>query len=121
MNYPPLSKKVLSRWSKLRGYKIFQLNGLPGSANGSSGGESGNMNTAPKNLAEQVVDSALQYRAQAPLLDSLLKEVGISGLNSNGIAQNLLLNKSEIKYHEKTSQLHSKKNKNDEVKTEVKA
>lgn len=37
------------------------------------------------NLADQVVNSALRYRAQAPLLDSLMREVGIDGSNINGL------------------------------------
>ena len=36
------------------------------------------------NLADQVVQSAMRYRAQAPLIDSILKEVG---LGSGGPAQ----------------------------------
>lgn len=37
-------------------------------------------------LADQLVNSALKYRAQAPLIDSLLKEVGIKGGDINGMA-----------------------------------
>ncbi|MCB1444893.1 MAG: hypothetical protein KDJ87_03570, partial [Rhizobiaceae bacterium] len=31
------------------------------------------------NLAEQVVSSALRYRTQAPFVDTLLGEIGLSG------------------------------------------
>lgn len=61
---------------RIEGIKIVQVGGLPGvagtSGEGGKGGSGGS-------LADQVVESALRYRAQAPLLDSLLKEVGIDG------------------------------------------
>ena len=41
------------------------------------------------NLSDQVVNSALRYRAQAPLLDQLLSEVGLSGTDINGLTQAL--------------------------------
>ncbi|NUC26570.1 flotillin, partial [Escherichia coli] len=31
------------------------------------------------NLAEQALSAALSYRTQAPLIDSLLNEIGVSG------------------------------------------
>ena len=34
-------------------------------------------------IAESVVNQALRYRAQAPLIDALLKEIGISGGDVN--------------------------------------
>lgn len=61
------------------GIKIIQVDGLNGGAvvNGDGSGSGGNGNGA--GLADQVVSSALQYRAQAPLIDLILKEVGLSG------------------------------------------
>jgi uncharacterized membrane protein YqiK len=61
------------------GIKIIQVTGLTGAPAGS--GEA----THPGNLADQVVNSALRYRAQAPLLDSLLQEVGLNGKDINGL------------------------------------
>lgn len=60
---------------RIEGIKILQVDGLTGGFNGgsSSGGGSG----GGTNLADNVVNSALRYRAQAPLLDSLLREVGL--------------------------------------------
>lgn len=59
---------------KIDGIKIFQVDGLGGGANGAARAEAGS-----GSLADQMVSSALRYRAQAPLLDSLLKEIGLSG------------------------------------------
>jgi uncharacterized membrane protein YqiK len=58
---------------KIEGIKILHVDGLggggPSRGPGSDGGGS---------FADSVVNSALRYRAQAPLIDSLLKEIGLS-------------------------------------------
>jgi len=56
---------------RIEGIKILHVEGLAGG--GGSGG--GDMNGA--GFADQVVNSALRYRAQAPLIDEMLKEIGI--------------------------------------------
>jgi len=64
--------------------KIVDVNGLPGfSGTSGSGGGSGQATTAgvsgrSGNLADNVVSSALRYRAHQPFLDSLLKEIGMA-------------------------------------------
>lgn len=75
----------------IEGIKIVQVDGLNGVAGGApySPGVSGNGEGKSTNLAEEVVTSALRYRAQAPLLDSLMKEVGISGNSLNGLTEAL--------------------------------
>ena len=40
-------------------------------------------------LSDQVVNSALRYRSQAPLIDSLMSELGINGGDINGLTQTL--------------------------------
>jgi uncharacterized membrane protein YqiK len=50
--------------------KILQVDGL---ANGSAAHNGGG------SPSDQIVQSALKYRAQAPLIDSLLKELGFDG------------------------------------------
>lgn len=68
----------------IEGIKIFELGGLNGlgtAANGHAAETAGQ-----GNLAEQVVNSALRYRAQAPLLDSLLKEIGLAGGDLSGLS-----------------------------------
>jgi hypothetical protein len=32
-----------------------------------------------KNMTDEVIDSALRYRVQAPMIDQLLSEIGIEG------------------------------------------
>jgi uncharacterized membrane protein YqiK len=59
---------------RIEGIKILHVDGLGGSggANGMDGGSGGN-------FADGVVNSALRFRAQAPLVDQLLREIGIEG------------------------------------------
>ncbi|MGB3712237.1 MAG: flotillin domain-containing protein [Erythrobacter sp.] len=59
--------------------KIVQVDGLTGSgkaANDSAGGRSAG---GSGNLASDAVSAALAYRAQAPVLDGLMKELGLDG------------------------------------------
>ncbi|NKB15884.1 MAG: hypothetical protein HC774_01515 [Sphingomonadales bacterium] len=58
---------------KIDEIKIFQIDGMNSAApaaNGSNGGY-------PHSLSDQIVNSALRYRAQGPLIDKLLKELGL--------------------------------------------
>ena len=60
---------------RIEGIKILQVDGLGGSGGGhnaDSGGHNGN-------FSDNVVNSALRFRAQAPLVDQLLREIGIEG------------------------------------------
>ena len=63
--------------------KIVDVNGLPGFSGTSGSGGSGEAVTAggsgrSGNLADNVVSSALRYRAHQPFVDSLLKEIGMN-------------------------------------------
>jgi len=63
--------------------KIVDVNGLPGFSGTSGSGGSGSVATTEGsgrngNLADNVVSSALRYRAHQPFLDSLLKEIGMA-------------------------------------------
>lgn len=53
--------------------KILHVDGLGGGNQAGPGGET------QANFSDSVVNSALRYRAQAPLVDSLLKEIGLQG------------------------------------------
>ena len=55
---------------KIGDIKIMQLDGI----NGGSG-------EGRKNPTDEVIDSALRYRVQAPMVDSLMSELGIDGGN----------------------------------------
>lgn len=70
---------------RIDGIKIISVNGLAGGNNNGASGE-----TAPGTLPEQLVSSALRFRAQAPLVDSLLKEIGIDGSGIEHATQSLM-------------------------------
>ncbi|WP_374512827.1 flotillin family protein [Brevundimonas sp.] len=63
--------------------KIIQVDGMNGGA--SAGGDGATAAAGSGNLSDQVVSSALRYRAQAPLVDQLMAEVGLSGTDLNGL------------------------------------
>ncbi|HKY94378.1 MAG TPA: flotillin domain-containing protein, partial [Kiloniellales bacterium] len=56
---------------RIEGIKILHVDGL-------TGGGTATVSEGGTTFADNVVNSALRYRAQAPLIDSLLKEIGIS-------------------------------------------
>ncbi|MCM0022042.1 MAG: hypothetical protein NBV67_18795 [Tagaea sp.] len=65
---------------KIESIRILHVDGLgggttPAATDGAGGG----------NLPESIVNSALRYRAQAPLIDSLLRELGIPGAASGNV------------------------------------
>jgi uncharacterized membrane protein YqiK len=58
---------------RIEGIRILHVDGL----GGGSGGHNGAGPDIGGGFADQVVNSALRYRAQAPLVDELLREIGI--------------------------------------------
>ena len=98
-NLPEIIRESVKPIEKIDSIRILQVDGLPGfsggnggTADGATGGDGGNRPAA--NLAEAAVNSALQYRAQAPFLDALLKEVGLSA-GSVGVQGLETLSKTE--------------------------
>ncbi|MFP4012538.1 MAG: flotillin family protein [Chitinispirillaceae bacterium] len=61
----------------IKDFKIIQVDGLTGGNGG--GGYAAGAGAQGGSIADQLVSSALRYRGQAPLVDALLKEIGISG------------------------------------------
>jgi len=59
---------------RIEGIKILHVEGLGGNGGGRLSGPEGG-----GSLADSVVNSALRYRAQAPLIDNLLREIGLTG------------------------------------------
>ncbi|MCD6079267.1 MAG: flotillin, partial [Ramlibacter sp.] len=61
---------------RIEGIKILQVDGLMG---GGGGGGLGQLGTQGNNFSDGLVNSALRFRAQAPMVDQLLREIGIEG------------------------------------------
>ncbi len=105
-NLPAIIRESVKPMERIEGIKILHVEGLPGLSGtvGHGGsGEGGQDGTGPRegNLAEQVVSSALRYRSQAPFVDQLLGEIGMTGgdIHRTQMLQNL----SKIVYTEPNS------------------
>ena len=84
---PQIIQESVKPMEQIDDIKIIQVEGLNG---GHSGGEAnGSEGNGNGNMAEQLVSSALRYRAQSPLIDSLLQEIGMNGGDLNGLTQAL--------------------------------
>ena len=54
---------------KIEGIRILQVDGLGGGGRGGGG----------RSPTDEIIDSALRYRVQAPMIDQILSEIGIEG------------------------------------------
>jgi uncharacterized membrane protein YqiK len=86
---PKIIEQSVKPLEQIEGIKIIQIEGLNG-ANTTGSNHDGSSAPSSGNLSEQVVASALRYRAQAPLIDQLMQEVGLSGGSSQGLVQSLM-------------------------------
>jgi len=57
----------------IEGIKILHVEGL------------GSGNNTQRSPTDEVIESALRYRAQAPLIDEMMKDIGVSGANIAGM------------------------------------
>lgn len=73
---PAIIEKSVEPMKAIDGIKIMQVDGLNRSG-GTAGATAASVGGG--NLAEQAMSAALAYRTHAPVIDSLLQEIGISG------------------------------------------
>ncbi|MEE9350712.1 MAG: flotillin domain-containing protein [Thiotrichaceae bacterium] len=98
---PDIVKESVKPLENIEGIKIMHLDGLNafggngggGSNNSGDGGGGNGGNNSGASLSDQIVDSALRYKSQAPLVDGLLREIGIDGASISSISNAL---KNEI-------------------------
>jgi uncharacterized membrane protein YqiK len=99
-NLPEIIRESVKPIEQIESIRILQVDGLPGlssvgvdGAGGAGGGGEapGGDGGGPKgrSLADSAVNAALRYRAQAPFVDDLLQQIGISA-GSVGSLGNLL-------------------------------
>ena len=74
-------REAVRPMERIEGIKILHVDGLGGG--GSHGDGSGG------GFADGVVNSALRYRAQAPIVDQLLREIGLDSSSLNGLVGGL--------------------------------
>lgn len=78
---PDIIKESVKPMEQIDGIKIIQVEGL----NGQGAAGSNCDNTSSTSLSDELVNSALKYRGQAPLVDSLLSDIGLKGDDINGL------------------------------------
>jgi uncharacterized membrane protein YqiK len=83
-NLPAIIRESVEPMKQIDSIKIMQVEGLGGGNNNGGSHSEGN-----SSLADQMVNSALRYRGQAPLVDALLEEIGIKGGDINGAVRAL--------------------------------
>jgi uncharacterized membrane protein YqiK len=82
---PELVREAAKPMESIDSIKIVQVDGLTGGGNGgtdglvSAGGD--------QNLASAAVSAALRYRAQAPVIDGLMKELGLDGSSLDNLVK----------------------------------
>jgi uncharacterized membrane protein YqiK len=64
-------REAVRPMERIEGIKILHVDGLGGSSGG------GDLSNGGGSFADGVVNSALRFRAQAPLVDQLLREIGL--------------------------------------------
>lgn len=90
-NLEQIIRESVKPMENIDGIKIIQVDGLPGGQGVGAAAAAGES----ANLSDQIVNSAPRYRGQAPLLDSLLQEVGLNGSDINALTN--VLDKGEQK------------------------
>lgn len=83
---PEIIRESTKPMESIDSIKIVQLNGQSGTVVGDGTVVSDNSSGS---LSDQVVNSALRYRSQAPLIDSLMNELGLQGGDINGLTKSL--------------------------------
>ena len=79
---PPIIEQSVKPMEHIDGIKIIQVDGLTGANGHAVDGATGG-----GNLADQVVNTALRYRSQAPLVDALMQEIGLAGGSLGDLAK----------------------------------
>jgi len=86
-NLPEIIRESVKPMERIESIRILQVDGLPGlsgvsgiEAGGVGDGADGGEGTGKsRSLADSAVNAALRYRAQAPFVDELLQQIGITG------------------------------------------
>lgn len=105
---PKIIEQSVKPMEKIDSIKILQADGLFGGTGNISNG--GTVSAEVGSLPDQILNSALKYKMQSPLVDNLLSELGITGINGDSIQEMLGFekNKSETKFPSTDTQKQNK-------------
>ncbi|MHA6769644.1 flotillin family protein [Sphingobium ummariense] len=81
---PDLVREAAKPMEAIDSIKIVQVDGITGGSTGSDGLASVG---GDQNLANAAVSAALRYRAQAPVIDGLMKELGLDGSSLDALVK----------------------------------
>ena len=89
---PEIIAEAVKPMEKIDSIRVVQVNGLGGSMpGGAAPGADG------VTLPDQVANAALKYSVQKPLVDSILREVGLNGLAMNDLGNAIAASASGLK------------------------
>lgn len=89
---PSIIEQSVKPIENIESIKILEANGLGGVTGGAS------VNTSEGNsLSDQIVSSALKYKAQAPLVDSMLSDLGLKLGDISGFSESVGLSSQSKK------------------------
>nr|WP_314088047.1 flotillin domain-containing protein [uncultured Campylobacter sp.] len=84
---PQIIAQVVKPAEKIDSIKIVQMAGLGGANQGGAGSNAnGGVSNAGASLSDQIINASLNYKVNAPIIDDLMKQVGI---DLNGGIQNI--------------------------------
>tara|TARA_B100001094_G_scaffold77263_1_gene73616 strand:+ start:925 stop:2595 length:1671 start_codon:yes stop_codon:yes gene_type:complete len=84
-NLEAIIRESVKPMENIDSIKIVQVDGMHGPTQSAGTAQA----SQDGSLSDQIVSSALRYRAQAPLVDSLLKDVGLEGAKLNQLTKSL--------------------------------
>ena len=85
---PDVIRESVKPMEAIDSIKIVQVDGLT-AGGGAGSAAAGGAGQGDGNLADNAVAAALRYRAQAPMLDGLMKELGFSGGSLDGLVKSV--------------------------------
>lgn len=86
---PAVIQQSVEPMKAIDGIKIVQVDGLNRGGGATNGADGAPLIHPGGNLAESVIQAALAYRAHAPLIDSLLAEVGLNSKSLAGLTKGI--------------------------------
>jgi uncharacterized membrane protein YqiK len=85
---PDVIRESVKPMEAIDSIKIVQVDGLT-AGGGAGSAAAGGAGQGDGNLADNAVAAALRYRAQAPMLDGLMNELGFSGGSLDGLVKSV--------------------------------
>ncbi|MFZ3180385.1 MAG: flotillin domain-containing protein, partial [Methylocystis silviterrae] len=82
---PEIVRESVRPLEAIDSIKIVQVDGI--TPRGPSQAGNGGVSNGSGNLAHDAVTAALAYRAQAPMIDGLMKELGLSGASLESLVE----------------------------------